>query len=44
MHEGLVELSLLLEDGGEVGVRGRELGKDLESLMPSWVSSKSNTL
>ena len=32
MHERLVELPLLLEDGREVGVRGGELGEDLEGL------------
>jgi hypothetical protein len=32
MHEGLVELSLLLEDRGQVAVGCRELRKDLEGL------------
>ena len=32
MHERLVELPLLLEDGGQVGVRRRELGKHLQGL------------
>ena len=32
VHERLVELPLLLEDGRQVGVRRRELGKPLPGL------------
>ena len=32
MHEGLVQLALLLQDGGEVRVGGGELGEDLQGL------------
>ena len=32
VHERLVELPLLLEDGRQVGVRRRELGKHLQGL------------
>ena len=31
MHQSFVELSLLLQDGCQVGVGGRELREDLES-------------
>ena len=32
VHEGLVQLALLLQDGGEVRVGGGELGEDLQGL------------
>ncbi len=32
MHEGLVQLSLLLQNGCQVGVRGGKLGKHLQGL------------
>ena len=32
MHERLVELALLLQDGRQVGVRRRELGEHLQRL------------
>ena len=42
VHERLVELPLLLEDGRQVGVRRRELGKHLQGLQVQPVKEEGN--